>query len=653
MTCCRSLKLLLFAVTAFFWMAGAQADERILKFLSDIEVMEDGHLRVTETISVRAEGNEIKRGIFRDIPLRAKDADGWTHDVGFELLSVHQDGKNARYFTRRNGDGIRIYIGDESVFLEPGTYTYAITYVMDRQVRFFSDYDEVYWNVTGNEWIFPIDEAVARISLPQSAKAKEWAGYTGGHGDAGTAYVAELDPVTSEVVITTTSPLGAYEGLTVAVAFPKGVAVEPSDQEKLLTWLQDQRVLVVGSIGLSVLMLYYLVTWLAVGRDRKKGVVFPRFKAPDGVSPALASYIVERGFGSTGWTALSSACLSLAAKGHLSLTKDDDVMMLQSADTSRSGSDKKLPNGEAAIEAFVSGRGGTLALDKKNGEAIKTLGEKFRSAIAGENRGVFFITNGWYLFAAFVLSVMAIASLFVFGNLSEEQLERSLLFGFFSVFSTALSFGLAHLVLMPFKSALSEAARDVLFWTVFAAIAVGGLYLISLLTALIVGAGSEIPLLPLFVLAIVVLFIFYANHIDAPTAEGRSMMSEIEGLKLYLSVAEKDRLNMSGVPEMSVVHFEALLPYAVALGVEEPWAESFQHWLTSATQSNENRDYHPTWYSGRDFNSRDITRSIGQTATAMAGSFQSSLPVPKSSSSGSSGGGSSGGGGGGGGGGGW
>ncbi|MEP2436303.1 MAG: DUF2207 domain-containing protein, partial [Roseibium sp.] len=640
MTCCRSLRLILFAVATLLGMAGAQADERIQTFVSDIVVQQDGSLMVTETITVRAEGDQIKRGIFRDIPLRAKDADGWTHDVGFELLSVHQDGKKAQYFTKLNGDGVRIYIGDASVFLKPGTYTYAITYLMDRQVRFFSDYDEVYWNVTGNEWIFPIDEAVARISLPHSAKASEWAGYTGGYGEAGTAYVAEQEPATSRIVFTTTSPLGAYEGLTVAVAFPKGVADEPGDREKLLTWLQDQRVLVVGSIGLSVLMLYYLVTWLAVGRDLKTGVVFPRFKAPEGVSPALASYIVERGFGGTGWTALSAACLSLAAKGYLTLTKNDDVMVLQSASAFRPGSDGKLPNGEAVIEAFVSGRGGSLALDKNNGEAIKTLGAKFRSAIARENRGVYFIKNGWYLFAALVLSVVAIAALFVFGNLSDRQLERSLLFGFFSVFSTALSLGLAHLILMPFKSALGETARDVLFWIAFAAIAVGALYLISLLTALIVGDGSEIPLVPLFVLAIVVLFFFYANHIDAPTAEGRSMMSEIEGLKLYLSVAEKERLNMSGVPQMSVVHFEALLAYAVALGVEEPWAERFQHWLNSATQAAENHDYRPTWYSGRDFNGHDITRSIGATASAMAGSFQSSLPAPKSSSSGSSRGGS-------------
>ncbi|MEP2706831.1 MAG: DUF2207 domain-containing protein [Roseibium sp.] len=652
----RFHQILMAVLAAVLWLiavSGVLAEERILKFSSDIKVNEDGRLHITETITVRAEGNEIKRGIFRDIPLRAKDANGWEHDVGFELVSVQQDGHRAQYFTKYNGDGVRIYIGDESVFLEPGSYTYAISYIMDRQVRFFSGYDEIYWNVTGNEWIFPIDEAVARISLPKATRATEWSGYTGGYGDTGSAYAAELDPVTSEVVITTTAPLGPKEGLTVAVAFPKGVAIEPSSKEQFLTWLQDQRVFVIGSLGLAVLGLYYLTTWWKVGRDRQKGVIFPRFKAPDNVSPALASYIVDRGFAGAGWTALSAACLSLAQKGHLTLSKDEDVMVLTPANAPHFGSAAQLPKGEAAIEAFVTGRGNSLALDKDNGEAIKTMGEKFRSAISGENRGVYFITNGWYLFAGFVLSVIAIASLFIFGSLSDEQLERSLLFGFFSVFSTALSFGLAHLVLMPFKSVVSEATRDFLFWTAFAAIAIGGLYLISLLTALIIGTGSQVPMVPLFILAIVVLFFFYAMHIDAPTAEGRSVMNEIEGLKLYLSVAEKDRLNMSGVPEMSVVHFEALLPYAVSLRVEEPWAESFQTWLTSATQSGRDRDYHPNWYSGRDFNSRDIARSIGSTATAMAGSFSSSLPVSESSSSGSSGGGSSGGGGGGGGGGGW
>ncbi|MEJ8473458.1 DUF2207 family protein [Roseibium algae] len=238
------------------------------------------------------------------------------------------------------------------------------------------------------------------------------------------------------------------------------------------------------------------------------------------------------------------------------LAKEEDVMVLRLADGTQPNLAQHttagpLPKGEAAIEAFLTGRGSPLALDKDNGEAIKKLGEKFRSAIADEYRGVYFVANGWYLFTGFVLSVIAVASLFLFGNLSDDEFERSILFCFLSIFSTGISFGLAHLVAKPFKSVVGEAFEDFVTLMSFSALTVGGLYLVNLLTALITDAGSQIPLLPLFVLVMVILLIVYTIYIDVPTTEGRSKMDEIEGLKLYLSVAEKERLNMSGVPEMT------------------------------------------------------------------------------------------------------
>lgn len=89
----------------------AQADERILKFVSDIDVASNGTLTVTETITVSAEGDQIKRGIFRDIPLAVEGANGRIYKAGFKLLSVLQDGAPASYHTNENSQGVRIYVG--------------------------------------------------------------------------------------------------------------------------------------------------------------------------------------------------------------------------------------------------------------------------------------------------------------------------------------------------------------------------------------------------------------------------------------------------------------------------------------------------------------------------------------------------------------
>lgn len=152
---------------------------------------------------------------------------------------------------------------------------------------------------------------------------------------------------------------------------------------------------------------------------------------------------------------------------------------------------------------------------------------------------------------------------------------------------------------------------------------------------------------------IVLLNALFFFLMGAPTPVGRKLMDGIEGLRTYLTLAEKDRLNMQGAPKMSPQHFETLLPYAVALGVERPWTETFETWLASAAAGAAAASYQPAWYHGAhpgDFGGR-----IGGFSSAMASTIASTIPAPpKSSSSGfSSGGGSSGGGGGGGGGGGW
>ena len=150
--------------------APALAAEVIERFTADIAVQPDGALAVTETIRVRAEGVEIRRGIYRDFPLTFTDADGNTRRVGFRLGEVTRNGQPEPHFERRSADGVRIYVGAEDVLIPHGTHTYAISYVTTRQVRTFDGEPELYWNVTGNEWIFPIHVAEARVRLSGGAE---------------------------------------------------------------------------------------------------------------------------------------------------------------------------------------------------------------------------------------------------------------------------------------------------------------------------------------------------------------------------------------------------------------------------------------------------------------------------------------------------
>ena len=628
---------------------GAQADERILKFVSDIDVARDGTLTVTETITVRAEGNQIRRGIFRDIPLAVEGANGRIYKAGFKLLSVQQGGVPAPYHINENSQGVRIYVGEENTFLQAGNYTYTFSYETDRQIRFFEDHDEVYWNATGNEWIFPVDEAIARVVLPKGVKASEWTAYTGGYGETGKAFEARSAQGGSEVIFRTTQVLPPYEGLSVNVSLPKGAITPPSDAEKLEYFVNDYRSELIGGAGVLLVLLYYFAAWWMVGRDPAEGVVFPRFSPPAGISPALAKYIQNQGFGDGGWVALSAACLNLAVKKRLRLEEEDGDTTLVLNRTGREGQIPGfgLPKGEAALEEWLSGRDSPLPLNKTNGKSIQALGRKFRAAIERESRDVYFRTNKRFLIPGSILSLVTIVALLAFGGLQPGQEGFVIIFLVFSMFATVFAINIGKAIFRFASMKLRMALIFVVFGLGVAGAAFGAFH--------VNGGVDSLPVLPFIAVALVALNILFFFLISAPTALGRQALDEIEGLQMYLSVAEKERLNMAEVPDMSTDHFEELLPYAVALGVEKPWAKAFEAWLTTAAGAAVAASYHPGWYGGSHFDARHVSDSLGRTASSMAGSFQSSLPAPKSSSSGSSGssGGFSGGGGGGGGGGGW
>lgn len=623
----------------------ALAKERILRFVSNIEVARSGLLTVTETIAVRAEGAQIKRGIYRDIPLQIEGEGGRVYRAGFKLLSVLQDGKPAAFQENGNGAGVRIYIGDKNVFLQHGTYTYTIKYQTDRQIRFLKDHDEVYWNATGNGWIFPIDDAVARVVLPDGIKARDWTAYTGAVGQTFRAYEASVGENGREVIFRTTQPLAPYEGMSVVVAMPKGAVTPPTQADQIGYFLSDNSSELIGGAGVLLVLVYYTVAWLLVGRDPAKGVIFPRFKPPANVSPALARYVSTQGFSDGGWIALAAASLNLAVKKRLRLEQHDgDVVLALEENGAGGGGRPPLPKGEAALVRFLKGLGAPLQIYEGNGKSIKALGSSFRGAIETESRNVFFKTNRFYLIPGALLSAGCVLALFLFGQMSEAHREFAFLFMVLSVFATAFSVNIGKAI---FRLQNMQLRMGLIFL-----LSVGALTAAGLVANNISGGVGSLPVLPVVAAVLVALNVLFFFLLSAPTALGRQVLDEIEGLKLYLSVAEQERLNMAEAPDMSTVHFEELLPYAVALGVEKPWSKAFEGWLTTAAGAAAAAGYQPHWYAGQRFDPSHVSSTLGETASSMAQSFQSSLPVPKSSGSGFSGG-SSGGGGGGGGGGGW
>ena len=157
--------------------------------------------------------------------------------------------------------------------------------------------------------------------------------------------------------------------------------------------------------------------------------------------------------------------------------------------------------------------------------------------------------------------------------------------------------------------------------------------------------GSILLILGLVILVIV--NIVFHHLLKAPTKLGREIMDRIEGFKMYLSTAEKERLNSIKEPEKTPELFEMFLPYAIALDVENEWGEKFADVLEKA-----GTDYSPGWYNGASWSTLGAVGVASTLGSSLTSTISSSSTAP-GSSSGSGGGGFSGGGGGGGGGGGW
>lgn len=645
------IKFFLRGFLVALWVAGlwacpdraaavSNAGERILHFRSQIVVHPDASLTVTEIITVNSTGREIKRGIVRDFPTTYRDRFGNTIRVGFEVKEVRRDGRPEPYHIKAALNGQKIYLGQQEVYLKPGVHTYTITYRTDRQLGFFKDFDELYWNVTGNGWTFPIDRAEAVVTLPDGAHVTRYAAYTGPVGAQGQDFRVSYDQ-SANIVFFTTRGLNPREGLTIAVGWPKGFVTEPSGSEKTASFLKDNLSTFLGLIWLIVLTAYYLVVWNRVGRDPEPGVIIPLFEPPEGFSPAATRFLMRLGFDNKTFTA---AVVSLAVKGHLIIEENDGDFTLRKGNRSNA----PLSAGERKLSSSLfSGLRDAVELKNQNHSLIGKARDALKDTLNGELTKVYFFKNSQYLIPGAVLTLLGLAVMVLAAS---DPFQA-----FFSVLWLSLwTAGCCFLVMGAWKKwqivgglefrqwgKIAAALGASLFALFFLAGEVMGLYLLA--NTMSSGAG-------LILVALILANCLFYQLLKAPTLKGRRVMDQIEGFKLYLSVAEKERLEMFHPPEKTPELFEKYLPYALALDVENQWSEQFAEVLARAQA--EGRAYSPVWYHGRSWDSFQPARFSDTLGGSFAGAIASAATAP-GSSSGSGGGGFSGGGGGGGGGSGW
>ena len=625
----KKLLALIFSLLAVILLAGtAQAVEEILGWHSEIAVKTTGAMTVTETIQVRAEGNIIKRGIYRDFPTTYKDRAGNRVSVDFTLLGVEKDGQPEPYHTKDRSNGIGIYAGQSNVFLKPGVYTYTISYQTNRQLGYFEEHDELYWNVTGNGWEMRILNATATVTLPSTVppEALRMAGYVGQQGSREENLTWRVEDE-GQVTYTCGRPLNAREGLTIVLGWPKGHVAEPSRTKKTAVFLSNNKSLAGALAGLLVLLIYYFWAWRRVGKDPERGTVVPRFKPPDNLSPAAMRYIMEMGFDNK---AFASAVINLAVKGYLTISEESKAFGLSKEYTlKRPGEESTttLSRGEKKLaRKLFPGNARTLTLESKNHKKVSGGMEALKDLLKEEYHKSTFVNNSGYMVAGVLISIAVILLVGISGGSRSGGPPLLFIILWFTPWTGATLFLWAS----------RKFAMAVMF--TFFLVMAGGAF----------AKATSLVFLATLVFFVVINLLFYIL-LKSPTNLGRRIMDRIEGFKMYLSTAEEHRLEKLHPPEKTPELFEKYLPYALALEVDQEWSEKFASVLQRAAAD---QGYSPSWYHGRHWDSMHTGSFASSLGSSLSSAISSSSTAP-GSSSGFGGGGSSGGGGGGGGGGGW
>jgi uncharacterized membrane protein len=291
---------------------------RISNFQDTITVNNDGSALVNETISLVFVGEW--HGIHRTIPIEYPGPDGTNYQLFIDIKSItDENGAKLKYDSSSSGAArdLKIYIPNAV----DATRTVDIAYRVRNATRFFDQYDEFYWNVTGNDWPVPIDRAAAAVHLPASASGSLRAqAFTGVYGSTERDATAKVEGSNAEFA--TNSPLPMRGGMTIDVYIPKGILKEPGGLTKLFWFIGSNPVVFLPLVTLAVMF----ILWWYAGRDPDPGMsVAPMYEPPTGISPAEAGTLLDDRIHPRD---ITSTIVDLAVRGFIKIEETDDEGLL-------------------------------------------------------------------------------------------------------------------------------------------------------------------------------------------------------------------------------------------------------------------------------------------------------------------------------------
>jgi uncharacterized membrane protein YgcG len=592
----------------------------IQHFDEQVIISPDGTIEVTEAIEAQFIGSNW-HGIYRAIPVEYITPAGLTYTLLLEALSVTDDtGQPLKYEQSRQGRNtkFKIYVPNP----DNATRTVILRYRVLNALTFFDDHDELYWNVTGNEWEATIEHASAKISLPAGVTGLHASSYSGPFGSR--VEDAEVESRSNSVEFRSTHSLEFHEGLTAVVGWDKGFVHEPTASQKILFILRSNWPIYIP-VGVFILMFYW---WWTSARDPERDAITVQYEPPDNLTPAECGTLVDA---KVAMSDITATLVDLAVKGYLIIECQDQNLQL------------------GIMKDYI------LHLKKPSGDWNELKPHEQQML-----RGIFVPENPALMLLARLQDVSknlppAFAQITGAMAMSAAQQYPAIPAQYAAAVSEA-SHATSELENVPLpKVALSDLQNrfslhlPIIRNYIFDALRKNGYYLrrpdqhkqgivvlgflvgfLMLLLGNVLASMTATAPLPWIVAAVVsgiIIAVFGMFMTAGRTVAGARAYAKVLGFEEFLGRVEKDQIErLEKTPEL----FEKYLPYAMALRVEKKWVQVFS---SIGVQP-------PQWYQGASGSSFQPSLFVNDlnVMSSHAGSVMTSTPRSSggSSSSGAS-----------------
>ena len=616
-------------------------DYVIDKYDINIIINENNTFDVTETIDTYF--NVPKHGIFRTIPLKntIKRLDGTTSTNRTQIKNVSVNAENS---TSKEEGNYQIKIGSASETLT-GEKEYIIKYTYNLGKDHVKDYDELYYNIIGNEWDTVIGNITFSITMPKSFDSSKL-GFSAGR-------VGSTDSSKIKYSVSGNTITGSYNGilweneaLTVRCELPEGYFVGAGLDINLLNYIVY--------LFPIIFLIIAILLWYKFGRDDQV-IETVEFYPPEGFNSLEVGFLYK---GEAVNQDVTSLLIYLANKGYIKIVETEEKSLFSKAKGFKIIKLKDYDGDNVNERLFLNGLFAMRRLNTSSAEnSINQNTTPTLEVTSADLYDKFYITMSNILLninnkenknKILEKSASSKAKFIIFMIIATYCLitiPPVLEYGESSLLVALLFPGIGFTVM--FKMLLDPKLRNssgnklsyasvILFFLIWG-LGFGGLpWAMMVLPAL---QQDSIYLIGYFVGIFCVLgMVVCLTYLPKRTSYGNEILGKIKGFKNFLETAEKDQLE--AMVAKNPTYFYNILPYTYVLGVSDKWIKKFEVISMQA----------PTWYDGSD--TFDVA-TFGTFMNSTMSSATSAMSYDSSSSSSDSGGGSAGGGSGGGGGGSW